>query len=158
MSDNHNQHLNKLHQKIEKLRSSIDKLKEQSRIQELEYHGTKDSSPSSLSSLPPPAPTAMTTSTLENTTNNNSTLQSITVPPSAVLSSSLASSHTCGHPILTHDTGANKNSTTNWIFNDDKSNSDNYTYTSGLASSPLILPVGNTHTTNTNLSTLSSGV
>ena len=73
------------------------------------------------------------------------------------MSSSPAPSQTGGHPILTHDTGTNKSSTTNWVFNDDKSNSDNYTYTSGLASSPLILPVGNTHTTSTDLATSSGG-
>ena len=146
-SDKQNQ--NKLQKKIEKLQSRIDKLKEQSRIQELEYHGTKSSSTSPLSSVPPPVPTAMTNSTLEYTTNNNSTLQSLTAPPPAALSSSPASSHTREHPILTQDTGTNKSSTTNWVFNDDKSNRDNYTYTSGLASSPLILPVGNTHTTST---------
>ncbi|MGA9841429.1 MAG: sialidase family protein [Nitrososphaeraceae archaeon] len=150
-SDKQNQ--NKLQKKIEKLQSRIDKLKEQSRIQELEYHGTKSSSTSPLSSVPPPVPTAMTNSTLEYTTNNNSTLQSLTAPPPAALSSSPASSHTREHPILTQDTGTNKSSTTNWVFNDDKSNRDNYTYTSGLASSPLILPVGNTHTTSTDLST-----
>ena len=34
---------------------------------------------------------------------------------------------------------------------------DNYTYTSGLVSSPLVLPVGNTHTTSTGLSASGSG-
>ena len=110
-----------------------------------------------MSSLPPPAPTAIMNSTLENATNNNSTLQSLTTPPPAALSSSPASSHTSGRPMLTQNTGINKSSTTNWIYNDDKSNGDNYTYTSGLVSSPLVLPVGNTHTTSTGLSASGSG-
>jgi hypothetical protein len=155
-SDNHNQHLDKLQQKIEKLQSRIDKLREQSRIQELENYGSKDSSPSSLSSLPPPAPTAMTNSTLENNTNANSTLQSLTTPPPAALSSSSASSHEGAHSTFTQDNATNKSSTTNWIVNDDDSNRNNYTYSTGLDSSPLVLPVGNTYTTSTGFSTPSS--
>jgi len=57
--------------------------------------------------------------------------------------------------MLTLDTSINKNSTTNWIFNDDKSTNDNHTYTSGLVPSPLILPVDNAHTTSNDLSTSS---
>jgi hypothetical protein len=80
------------------------------------------------------------------------------VPSPAALSSSPASSPTEEHPIFTHDTGTDKiSTTTNWVFNDDKSNNDNYTYTSGLVSSPLILPIDDAHTTNTNLTIHSGG-
>lgn len=156
-SDSQDNHLSKLQQKIEKLQSRIDKLREQSRIRELENYGSKDYSPSSLSSLPPPVPTAMTNSTLENNTSNNSTLQSFTTHPPAAPSSSPAPSDRREHTIPTQDNGTKSPTTTNWVFNDDNSNRNNYTYNSGLDSSPLVLPVGNTHTTSTELSTLSSG-
>jgi len=154
-SDNQDKQ-SKLQQKIEKLQSRIDKLREESRTQELEYYGSRSSSHPS-SPLPPPASTATTNNTLDNSTNNNSTLQSVTTPPPAALSSSPASSHEVAYPIFTQDNTTNKSSITNWIFNDDNSNRNNYTYSSGLASSPLILPGGNTHTNSTNLSTHSSG-
>ena len=96
----------------------------------------------------------MTNNTLGNSTDNNSTLLSLATPPPAALSSP-EPSHISGRPMLTLDTSINKNSTTNWIFNDDKSTNDNHTYTSGLVPSPLILPVDNAHTTSNDLSTSS---
>jgi len=96
----------------------------------------------------------MTNNTFGNSTDNNSTLLSLATPPPAALSSP-EPSHISGRPMLTLDTSINKNSTTNWIFNDDKSTNDNHTYTSGLVPSPLILPVDNAHTTSNDLSTSS---
>jgi hypothetical protein len=154
-SDNQDKQ-SKLQQKIEKLQMRIEKLREQSRIQELNYYGSKSSSLPPSSPLPPPVPTATTNSTLDNATNNNSTLQSFTRPPPAALSSSPVSSHTGEYPTLTQVNATNKSSTMSWVFNDDNSKSDNYTYTNSLVSSPLILPVGNTHTTSTDLSTSSA--
>jgi transcription elongation GreA/GreB family factor len=145
-SNDHSQRLHMLQQKLEKLQLKIDKLKEQqSQALQLSPHNPSDRSTSytspSSSSLPPPAPTAPTNnSTLGNADNNafNITKSNVT---SILLSSS----------VLANYSAMNNRSVTNWIINGDDHNNDNTNNnadTSGLFSTPLSLPIGNTHMTN----------